>query len=324
MSSRRVLALATSFILNGAAIADPVNKSIPIPPSAVTKPSPETIDDLKLFQSQTKAVAEKVIPCTVCLRVGQASGSGVIVSKDGLILTAGHVSGAPGQEISIVLHDGKIVKGKTLGVNRGIDSGMAQITTPGPWPYVEMGDLKELKTNQWSIAIGHPGGYKQGRSPVVRVGKLSIVNDRVLQTDNALVGGDSGGPLFDMQGRVIGIHSRIGNFITNNFHVPIGTYHDTWEQLLRGDTIGESDVYMGVSADNDAKDCKLGSVTPNGPADKAGLKAGDVIKKFSGKDVNTYEEMKKMLYLKKPGDEVTLLVQRGDEYKEIKVTLGKR
>ncbi|WP_020473529.1 S1C family serine protease [Zavarzinella formosa] len=324
MSRRRVLALAASLLIGNATFADPVNKTIPDPPPIVYKISPETIEELKSFQTQTKAVIEKVIPCTVCLRVGSASGSGVIVSKDGLVLTAGHVSGAPGQTISIVLHDGRIVKGKTLGVNRAIDSGMAQITDPGPWPYVEMGDFKDLKTNQWSIAIGHPGGFKQGRTPVVRVGKLSIVNDRVLQTDNALVGGDSGGPLFDMKGRVIGIHSRIGNFIVNNMHVPIGTFRDTWDQLVKGDTIGESDVYLGVSADPDAKDCKLASVTPNAPAAKAGLLGGDVILKFSGKDVKTYEEMKKFLYLEKPGNEVTLLVKRGDENKEIKVKLGKR
>ncbi len=324
MSRRRVLALATSLLIGSAAAADPVNTTIPDPPPVVAKPAPETIEDLKAFQTQTKAVIDKVIPCTVCLRVGPASGSGVIVSKDGLILTAGHVSGTPGQEISIVLHDGRIVKGKTLGVNRAIDSGMAKITTPGDWPYAEMGEFKDLKVGQWSIAIGHPGGFKQGRSPVVRVGKLGIVNDRVLRTDNALVGGDSGGPLFDMKGRVIGIHSRIGNFITDNMHVPIGTFKDTWEQLVQGATIGESDVYLGVSADPDAKDCKLGAITPNAPADKAGLKAGDVVLKFSGKDVKSYEEMKKFMYMKKPGDEVTLLVKRGDENKEIKVTLGKR
>ena len=107
-------------------------------------------------------------------------------------------------------------------------------------------------------------------------------------------------------------------------HVPIGTYRETWEQLVKGDTIGESNVYFGVSSDADAKDCKLASVTPGSPADKAGLKGGDVIMKFSGKDIGNYDEMKKLLYLRKPNEEVTLLVKRGAEFLELKVTLGKR
>src|SRR5262249_50823087 len=134
MRFRRPLALLAALLWAGLAAADPAATSIPEPPAAVTKAAPESIDDLKAFQEQTRAVLDKVIPATVCLRVGQASGSGVIVSRDGLIMTAGHVSGEPGKKIKVVLHDGKTVDGETLGFGPAIDSRMLQIPRPRPLP----------------------------------------------------------------------------------------------------------------------------------------------------------------------------------------------
>jgi serine protease Do len=323
MRFRRTFAAVALVFGAGTALADP--KPVPTPPAAVTKAAPESVGELKDFQAQTKAVLEKVIPATVCLQVGGASGSGVIVSKDGLVLTAGHVSGEPDQVINIILPDGKRVKGKTLGVNRGIDSGMVKITTEGEWPYVEMASSKDLKPGQWCISTGHPGGYKVGRSPVVRVGRIGFANSSVINSDCTLVGGDSGGPLFDMQGRVIGIHSRIGLPISANMHVPVDTYKDTWDMLVRGDKIGENPVWLGVRPDDKVRDaCQLGAVSPDSPAEKAGLKPGDVIAKFNGKDVKTYQDMLNQLLGRKPGDEVPLVVKRGSELKELRVTLGKR
>ncbi|HVK13836.1 MAG TPA: trypsin-like peptidase domain-containing protein [Gemmataceae bacterium] len=325
MRFRRTLAAVALALGAGPAFAEP--KAIPSAPAAVTKPTPESIAELKAFQDHTKAILDKVIPATVCLQVGGASGSGVIVSKDGLILTAGHVSGDPDKTISIIFPDGKRVKGKTLGLERGKDSGMVKITDAGEWPYVEVAPSKDVRVGQWCVSTGHPGGYKSGRSPVVRVGRIVSANDLVIQTDCTLVGGDSGGPLFDMQGRVIGIHSRIGLPITFNMHVPTDVYKNTWEQLVRGDRIGENphNVYLGVRADENVRNaCQLGAITPDSPADKAGLKVGDVIAKFNGKEVKTYAEMIGLLTGRKPGDEVPVVVKRGSELKELKVVLGKR
>jgi len=323
MRFRRPFALLGLLLWAGLAAAEPATKSIPEPPAAVTKAQPESIADLKAFQKQTRAVIDKVIPATVCLRVGAASGSGVIVSRDGLIMTAGHVSGEPGRKIKIVLHDGKTVDGETLGFGPAIDSGMARITTPGEWPYCEVGAAKDLKSGQWVIATGHPGGYKKGRSPVVRVGRVGLRDDRAVQSDCTLVGGDSGGPLFDMSGKVVGIHSRIGQAIAANIHVPSDTYRDTWDQLVKSEIVGVS-PYFGVTKDEDAKECKLAAVTPGSPAAEAGFKAGDVITRFDGKDVANYDEMVKMLQAQKPLARVTIEVLRKDEVKELKVKIGWR
>ena len=325
MRFRRTLAAVTLVFGAGSALAEP--KPVPTPPAAVTKPTPESIAELKAFQDQTKAILDKVLPATVCLQVGGASGSGVIVSKDGLILTAGHVSGEPDKEIRIIFPDGKRVKGKTLGLERGKDSGMVKITDTGEWPHVEIAPSKDIRVGQWCVSTGHPGGYKSGRSPVVRVGRIVRATDDVIQSDCTLVGGDSGGPLFDMQGRVIGIHSRIGLPITFNMHVPTDVYKNTWDELVRGDRIGENpnSVWFGVQADLSSRDaCQLGSVTPDSPAEKAGLKVGDVIAKFGGKDVKSYDEMKSLLNRRKPGDEVPLVIKRDGQLKELKVVLAKR
>ncbi len=199
----------------------------PPAPTALHTRVPETIDDLKNLEKQVKAVVEKVTPATVGLQVAGSSGSGVIISEDGYVLTAGHVSGKPGQEVTVIFPDGKKVKAKSLGMSKSIDSGLIKITDEGKYPYCEMGHSAELKKGQWVISIGHPGGFKAGRTPVVRLGRVQEMSDMLVRSDCTLVGGDSGGPLFDLDGKVIGIHSRIGGTIATNIHVPVDTYRDT-------------------------------------------------------------------------------------------------
>lgn len=331
----RLFAVLGAVLAAGVAAADPVTRDIPDPPPAAARPDrPASVDDLKAIQQQVRAVTDRVIPVTVCLQVGGASGSGVIVSEDGLILTAGHVvAGKPGRPITVVMPDGKRYKGKVLGFDPKIDSGMAQLTEPpeggGKWPYAEIAPSKDVKGGQWVIAVGQPGGYKKDRPPVVRVGRIGTPNftqpDGVtfLQTDCTLVGGDSGGPLFDMTGRVIGIHSRIGDPINQNLDVPSDRYQEAWDKLKEETVLGVS-PYLGVTMAEDATECKLGRVTPNAPAARAGLKAGDVIVRFAGQEVGSYDEMVKVLKDQKPFSQVAVEVKRGDEVKEFKVTIGFR
>lgn len=296
----------------------------------LNKSAPENLDDLRAMQMQFKKVLKKVIPCTVGLRVGGASGSGVIISKDGYVLTAGHVSGTANRNVTVILPDGRRVKGKTLGANRGIDSGLIQITDKGDWPYLEMGDSSKLKRGQWVIAAGHPGGFKPGRTPVVRVGRIQSSNSRAVRTDCTLVGGDSGGPLFDMSGNVIGIHSRIGPNIEFNIHVPVDTYRDTWARLTKAEVWGGGTSiignvpYMGVVGDQDADECKILEVVPDSPADKAGLKANDVILEFDGTRLKKYDDLRPAIRKKKIGDSVKLLVLREGKEIELTLKLGRR
>jgi hypothetical protein len=184
-------------------------------------------------------VLKKVMPAVVGVRVGPGQGSGVIIREDGTILTAGHVSGKPKKDAVIIMTTAKTHKGTTLGQNKGIDSGMLKIDEEGKYPFLDMGKSAELKKGQWVVAIGHPGGFRPNRTPVVRVGRILYADKNVIRTDCTLVGGDSGGPLFDMQGRVIGIHSRIGGLaISENMHVPVDIYRKEWDKLAAGESFG--------------------------------------------------------------------------------------
>ena len=139
----------------------------------------------------------------------------------------------------VVTQDGKRLRAKSLGRNGGIDSGMMKILDPGPFPFVEMGKSSKMKVGQWCIGVGHPGGLKPNRGMVVRVGRILVNSNSFIRTDCFLVGGDSGGPLFNMQGEVIGIHSRIGaRLMSENMHVPMDTYSQTWERLAKGEAWG--------------------------------------------------------------------------------------
>jgi serine protease Do len=330
------LAFAMGLLLQyapGTVAADPVKAELSTTKWDIVRTTPpESLEELKILQSIVKKVVDKTTPCTVGVMIGMGAGSGVIVSEDGLVLTAAHVSGDPGKTCTLILPDGTRVKGKTLGTNDKMDSGMIQITDKGPkdgkWPYLKVGKSVDLKKGQWLVALGHPGGYKTDRPPVARLGQVQDSDKNLVRTNCTLVGGDSGGPLFDLEGNVVGIHSRIGYTLASNIHVPADAFKNEWEKLVKGEQIGKpvkaASATIGVVFDSTSDAPKIDEVTEDGPAAGAGLKAGDVITSFDGKDVSTPDDIRAILRKKKPGDEVAVVVKRGTKTMEKKVTLGKR
>lgn len=324
------LALALALVGPGVARAD-APKTADRPVSVLEKLEPENVDDLKAIQKQVRTVLDKVMPAVVGIRSGGASGSGVIVSKDGYVLTAGHVSAQPNRDVIVILPDGTNLKAKTLGGDHGIDSGLIKITEEKDWPFVEMGKSGDVKRGQWCIAAGHPGGFRKDRTPPVRLGRVLVCTDRIIQSDCTVVGGDSGGPLFDLEGKVIGIHSRIGGPITANIHVPVDAYRNGWDRMVKAEVWGQrgpggnqNAVYLGVRIDGEAKGCKIAEVVDGSPANKAGMKINDTIAKLDGRNIESMDDLSRALRRKKPGDEVTVEVKRGEETVSLKVTLVKR
>lgn len=197
--------------------------------------TPKSLDELLAIQRKVEAIAGRALPATVGVRVGTSQGSGVIISPDGYVLTAGHVLGRPGQAANVILTDGRVLPAKTLGVYTTADAGLLKIDGEGPWPALERGHSRDIPAGTWCVAVGHPLGYQEGRPPVVRLGRVLRIQDNQIQTDCPLVAGDSGGPLLDLEGQVIGVNSRIGGSTDMNYHIPVDVFAGCWTRLARGD-----------------------------------------------------------------------------------------
>jgi serine protease Do len=292
-----------------------------------------SVKQLKKEESRVEGLVDNVMACTVCVRSasGRGSGSGVIVNEQGLILTAAHVIQAAGSDLVIIFPDGKEVKGKSLGANVGRDAGMAKITEEGKYPFAEVGKSAALTANQWCVALGHAGGFDPRRTPPVRLGRV-LTNGRFVTTDCTLIGGDSGGPLFDIEGRVIGIHSNIGQSLSQNNHVPVDVFHDDWKRLEDGETFGRQRTnvnpnrpMLGIQLSQEDVDngVLIDGVTAKSPAEKAGMQAGDIVQAVDGEKVKTPQKLVELVGKHKVNETVKLKVLRGEKELEVKAKLAR-
>ena len=279
------------------------------------------------IQERAKAVAARASLATVGLKIGRNLGSGVIVSESGIVITAGHVVEAPGQTVEVTLSDGTVVLGKTLGVNRWIDSGMLKIDGDGPWPYLELGSETDLNTGDWVLALGHPGGVELNRPPVVRFGRVASNDARVIRTDCTIVSGDSGGPLVDLEGRVVGIHTSLRPVLVANDHLPVDTFRRTWEQLLSGKSWGGSPsgrAILGVKSVSVDGPCLVEVVVEGMAADLAGLRVGDIITGLEGESISGgYAELEQRISERYVGEPVQVEVARDSEQLKFHVRLSR-
>jgi serine protease Do len=284
---------------------------------------PVTLDDLKTMERHVKALAARVSPAVVAVEVGGSSGSGVIISADGLVLTAGHVCGRPDREVSFTFPNGKQARGKTVGANLENDTGLMRITDRGSWPHADVGDLQQVCLGDWVLALGHPGGFDLRRSLVVRFGRIIRMDAGALQTDCTISPGDSGGPLFDMHGRVIGIHSAISTSMAENFHVAVTAFYHGWDLLVKAPAPNEQanqpQAYVGATGVDDPDGCRLTEVDEDGPAAKAGLKPGDLVVKVDGREVKLYASFRRWVAQAEPGETLNIEIKRGDQVLSLEI-----
>lgn len=294
---------------------------------AFSRPAPASLADLQEIESRVTALAPTLRAATVSVRVGGAQGSGVLVSAAGEVLTAAHVVSAPGARVSIVLSDGSRHSARALGRNTALDAALLRIEstrTDFPWRPIATDDPQ---AGDWCIAMGHPNGYQAERGVVLRLGRVIHRDSWTVQTDCKIVGGDSGGPLFNLQGEVIGINSRIGESTEYNLHVPALVYRRDWERLLAGEDFRtHTGAYLGVAGapSSDPPGMRITTVIRGGAAERAGVREGDFLLSFQGRDVASQEQLTEMIGEEPPGKSVKLRLRRNDDVLELTARLGFR
>jgi len=268
----------------------------------------------------------------------RAEGSGFIVRPDGLILTNAHVvNGA--QEVMVKLTDRREFKARVLGADKQTDVAVIKIDASN-LPTVQLGNPDTIRVGEPVLAIGSPYGFENSATAgIVSATSRSLPDDTYvpfIQTDAAVNPGNSGGPLFNLKGQVIGINSQIysrtGGYQGLAFAIPINVAMGVSDQLVHGGKVTRGRLGVGIQEVNQALADSFGlkqlqgalvsSVEPDGPAARAGLQPGDVILRMQGKDVARSSDLPAQVAALKPGTVATLEVIRDGKPKTLAVTIG--
>lgn len=277
-------------------------------------------------------------------REGASLGSGFLISADGYIVTNNHVisagtRGATVDSITVTLQDRKEYVAKLVGRDPTSDLAVLKITAPAPLPFVKMGDSGRARVGDWVVAIGQPFGL----GGTVTAGIVSAVHrstgggpfDSFIQTDAAINQGNSGGPMFNLNGDVIGINSQIysqtGGNIGIGFAIPATEAKPIIDTLMKGGSVSRGYIGIGLGGPvTDDVSAALGipknvgelvaRVEPNGPAAKGGLRAGDVVTSVNGKQINPDNTLSRSVADLRPGGTARFEVVRDGRQVTVSVT----
>jgi len=268
----------------------------------------------------------------------KGAGSGFIVSPDGYILTNTHVV-AEAETVTVRLTDRREFQAKVIGADERTDVAVIKISATN-LPIVKLGDPARIKPGQWVLAIGSPFGFENTvTAGIISATSRSLPNDNYvpfIQTDVAVNPGNSGGPLFNMAGEVIGINSQIfsrtGGFMGLSFAIPIDVARNVEEQLIKtgrvvrgriGVTIQDLNAQLAESFGLDRpRGALVSSVEKDGPAAHAGILPGDVILGVAGHPIEHYGELSGAIAAMKPGSDAQLAVWRNGKQMSVNVAVA--
>jgi serine protease Do len=284
---------------------------------------------------------------TPTTREAQSLGSGFLISADGYVVTNNHVIQPDGraelEEVTVITADGTEYQAEVVGRDVQSDLAVLKVARREPFPFVHFGNSDEARVGDWVIAIGNPfglgGTVTSGIvSAVLRNTGTGGAYDRYIQTDASINRGNSGGPLFDMQGNVIGINNAIfsttGGSVGIGFAIPAQTAEPIVRKLIAGEEILRGYLGVRIQPMNEDLADALGlqsnrgefvqSVQPGEPADAAGLQAGDVVLKVDGKDVTPDQTLSFIVANIQPGKRINLEIVRDGKRRTLPVTVGRR
>ncbi|QHJ00791.1 Do family serine endopeptidase [Xylophilus rhododendri] len=286
-------------------------------------------------QGQLQGQGRRARPHATPMR---GEGSGFIVSHDGLVLTNAHVvKGA--SEVTVKLTDRREYRAKVLGTDPKTDIAVLKIDGKD-LPVVALGKTSELQVGEWVLAIGSPFGFENTvTAGVVSAKNRSLPDDSAvpfIQTDVAVNPGNSGGPLFNARGEVIGINSQIysrtGGYQGVSFAIPIDLASKIQQQIVAHGKVEHAKLGVAVQEVNQAladsfklespEGALVANVEKGGPAEKAGLQSGDVIRKVDGQPVVSSADLPAAIALSAPGDKVHLEIWRKGSSQELTATLA--
>jgi S1-C subfamily serine protease len=332
-----VSAVVVSAVLLGTGLAgDDSSSSAPATAPAPTTPVVSNANDSR--GDLVRKVYAAVNPSVVSVRTGSGSGTGFLVDSDGTIVTNAHVVGDSSQ-VQVRFDDkGELIDAQVLSVDTSTDLAALKVeSVPDGVQPLKLANSDQVQVGDTAIAIGFPLGLDKTATSGIISGlerQISAPNgfsiDKVIQTDAAVNPGNSGGPLLNARGEVIGVNSQIatagggeGN-VGIAFAIPVNTVKEVLPALESGNA--PEHAYLGLSTSDTAngQGAEIGQATPGGPSADAGLQAGDVVVKVDGQDVTGANDVAAAIEDNKPGDKVEVTVRRGGSEQTVEVTLGQR
>ncbi|CAM4135110.1 Do family serine endopeptidase [Acinetobacter pragensis] len=315
-----------------------------VSPAVVSVNVVKKLSQEELLQQQVPEILKRffgnqvIIPQQQMPQEKTAYGSAFFISKDGYLLTNHHVV-EDASKVTIVLNDRREIDATVVGSDERTDVALLKVAGSG-FPELRTGNVGQLKVGEPVLAIGSPFGFDYSASAGIVSAKMRNMMGETsvpfIQTDVALNPGNSGGPLFNQRGEVVGVNSRIfsgtGGYMGLSFSIPIDVAMDVADQLKKHGKVTRA--YLGVSLQdidrNLAESYKLAKpegslitqVAPNSPAAKAGFKAGDVILKFNGTPISRTSELLNYLNRAVPNQSIQLEVLRDDSRRNISATLA--